>query len=516
MTTKSSDTPLVSVVTPSFNQGPYIRETIESVRNQSYKNFEHIVMDGGSTDETVEILKSYPHLKWTSERDNGQADALNKALKLASGEVIAWLNSDDLYEPNALELAVQALKRAPVAMGRCLIFEDGKGPLYVVPNFGRNWFDLLKYWIAYSIPTQPAIFFKRSVLEEVIRDNGEFVDPTLHYCMDYDLWTRVCVKYPFTNLIDAVTSRYRFTETNKTALSKPMHTYAGAEMAAIFNRAEGMTGHTKQLSIVIDAAQLDDTVLATINSIFESSATNLEIVIATGKVSKDLRHGVEALNAKQGEKRDGRFIYPIVCPGSSAVQRVSNAISRSSGRIIFVLPAGARVSPDFGFQLERVFSDDRTAVVIPYDKEPALVAALQGAGPEEPEQADFSLDALLFGELPIFTFAVRRAAWLEGPELHAEASLPQALKRLVFGKVRQGWHARVASSGVGVDLSRCERTPLVGIEKEIGAAELIVETAALKETDPFWNVRSSYRLCQPFSDETVTKAKELLAMRGGK
>ena len=106
--TVSREYPLVSVVTPSYNQGRYIEETIQSVLNQDYFRIEHIVVDGGSTDETLSVLKKYPHLKWVSEPDRGQSHAINKGFQIAKGEIAAWLNSDDTYLPGAVTAAVAA------------------------------------------------------------------------------------------------------------------------------------------------------------------------------------------------------------------------------------------------------------------------------------------------------------------------------------------------------------------------------------------------------------------------
>ena len=110
--------PLVSIVTPSYNHGRYIEETIQSVLNQDYPNLEYLVIDGGSSDNTVEILKKYEgRLTWISEKDRGQADAINKGFRMANGEILAWLNSDDTYLPGAVQHSVRYLEaHSEVAM----------------------------------------------------------------------------------------------------------------------------------------------------------------------------------------------------------------------------------------------------------------------------------------------------------------------------------------------------------------------------------------------------------------
>lgn len=99
-----------SLITPSYNQGRYIKDTIESILNQNYNNFEHIVIDGGSTDNTLDILKKYSHIKWISEPDKGPADAINKGFQMASGDVFAWINSDDYYEKNIFHKVESSFK----------------------------------------------------------------------------------------------------------------------------------------------------------------------------------------------------------------------------------------------------------------------------------------------------------------------------------------------------------------------------------------------------------------------
>ena len=196
-----------SAVTPSFNQGKYIEQTIQSVLGQDYANFEHLVIDGGSTDQTISILKKYPHLKWVSERDKGQADALNKGFRMAEGDIIAWINSDDWYEPGTFEAVAKFFSENPdknVVMGDCNLVDENGRVFDIVVNRERGFEQIRRYWVGRSIPTQPAIFFKRALLEE-----PALLDETMHFAMDYELWLRLSRANRFYH-IDRVVANYRF------------------------------------------------------------------------------------------------------------------------------------------------------------------------------------------------------------------------------------------------------------------------------------------------------------------
>ncbi len=503
--------PLVSVVTPTFNQGQYIRETIESVRTQTYRNFEHIVVDGGSTDDTISILKSYPDIQWISESDSGQAEALNKALRLAKGEIIAWINSDDLYDQNALQHAVDALKNNQIAMGRCVVFQDGKGPLYTVQNVGRTWFDMLKYWIAYSIPTQPAIFFRRSLLSEVVRNESEYVDPNLHYCMDYDLWLRITKHHPLTSRIEATTSLYRFTDSNKTSPTRSILSYAGAEMAAVFRRAESMLGSSRDVSYLIHATEPSEALNSTIQSLLADKESDTEIIIATPKVTGPLRRYIEEINAGQEAAGLRQFVFPIVSKRSGMPGQISDAIGRCAGRIAMVLPIGSIAPKKLSAALNTHFLDDRLGMVLPFSGVTKFITELTSADIEDPEHADFCFNNFTFSILPSFAFAVRRATWLEGPEMRENSHPQRELKRLIFSHIRQGWHVRM-NLPLDVSLPPAPTLTSSTMLGELIGAELIAESASVIRNDPFWNVRSGYRLCMAFDEQSLQKATLLLGM----
>jgi glycosyltransferase involved in cell wall biosynthesis len=180
-------TPLVSIITPSYNQSQYIEETILSIQKQTYKNIEHIVIDGGSTDGTLEILKKYsPALKWISEPDHGQTNAINKGMKISQGEIVAYLNSDDLYFPDTVQTIVNYFLDHPsVSMvygDICLI--DEQSQLIETQKTGK--IVVGEYLSCQIILPQPSVFLRK----EIVKSVGLF-DERLTLAMDLDYWIRV-------------------------------------------------------------------------------------------------------------------------------------------------------------------------------------------------------------------------------------------------------------------------------------------------------------------------------------
>jgi len=196
--------PLITVVTPSYNQGKFIRETIESVLGQDYPRLQYIVVDGGSTDETLEILKEYDgKLSWISESDDGQTDAINKGMRLAKGEILAYLNSDDLYEEKSLFKVAEIFmsnKNIDLIYGDFnYINIDGK----LVSQRRTIDFDFGAFRYDHCFICQPSSFWRRSVFDEI----GLFKEQ-LYYYMDYDFYLRAAsaglrfhhVRAPLANL----------------------------------------------------------------------------------------------------------------------------------------------------------------------------------------------------------------------------------------------------------------------------------------------------------------------------
>jgi glycosyltransferase involved in cell wall biosynthesis len=180
----------ISILTPSYNQGPFIEKNIQSVLSQSYLDVEHIVIDGGSNDNTIEILKQYPHVRWVSETDEGQADALNKGLAMATGDIIGWINSDDYYEENIFHDVISHFENAPSLQWiigdityhytDANIFKRTKSQEITYKNLLNNP-DIVK---------QQGVFFRKKILDDVRGWNKN-----LYMVMDFDLWVRIAQKH---------------------------------------------------------------------------------------------------------------------------------------------------------------------------------------------------------------------------------------------------------------------------------------------------------------------------------
>lgn len=190
---KSDACPKISIVTPSYNQGDFIEETILSVINQRYPNLEYLIIDGGSSDKTVEIIRKYEkHLNfWVSEPDNGQSDAICKGFEKCTGDLLLWLNSDDLLMPGALQIISSIWQQHPESVlitGQCHQLFDLKKIDYKAHNEKPNDPKLFKNALLhYQNPIrQPATFINRKAYESTRGLNNDH-----HYSMDYDLWVKL-------------------------------------------------------------------------------------------------------------------------------------------------------------------------------------------------------------------------------------------------------------------------------------------------------------------------------------
>ncbi|GAB4563087.1 MAG: hypothetical protein Kow0047_11660 [Anaerolineae bacterium] len=211
--------PRVTIVTPSYNQAEFLEETIRSVLLQGYPNLEYIIVDGASRDGSVDIIRRYERWLtwWVSEPDEGQSDAINKGFRRASGEIIAWINSDDYYAPGAIHAAVKTLSAHPEA---AMVYGDyaivDEHSRLVSTSLERDRYRTFDFETLLNVRDfifQPTVFMRHQVLREL-----GYLDTRLHYAMDYDLWLRIGERYPVIHAPRQILAYYRRHSAAKTTL----------------------------------------------------------------------------------------------------------------------------------------------------------------------------------------------------------------------------------------------------------------------------------------------------------
>jgi glycosyltransferase involved in cell wall biosynthesis len=210
--------PKLSIVTPSFNQGAFIREAVDSVRKQNYPDCEHIIVDGASTDSTVATLREISFvststaLRWSSEPDRGQPHALNKGLSLAAGEIIGWLNSDDRYRVGAFRKVAEIFDQHPevdLVYGDYTLMDAHGRVQQIRREIAFSHFILLYHRVLY-IPTT-AMFFRRRII-----DDGNLLDERFHYALDFDFLVRLAARgYRFLHIRELLAD-FRLHDSSKT------------------------------------------------------------------------------------------------------------------------------------------------------------------------------------------------------------------------------------------------------------------------------------------------------------
>lgn len=204
----------ISIITPSFNQGQFLEQTIDAVLSQNYPNLEYMIIDGGSTDNSIEIIKKYEkHLNyWVSEKDNGQSDAINKGLKRATGEIVNWINSDDWYNANTLQKVANYFEDDTVLVvsGRSDVWKLGK---FKVCNPGVDMYPNFEKTVGWARIDQPETFFKMSAIQKM-----GFLNADLHYVMDREWWIRFLLHFGQDKVkkVEDVFVNFRLHEDSKT------------------------------------------------------------------------------------------------------------------------------------------------------------------------------------------------------------------------------------------------------------------------------------------------------------
>lgn len=261
--------PLISIVTPSFNQGKFLEKTILSVLEQGYPNLEYIIIDGGSTDESVEIIKKYADrlAYWVSEPDRGQSHAINKGFERATGEIFGWLNSDDWYHPGALQAVADVFAANPeagavVGAGEMV---DEEGNSLVMESYEIS-VDSLYNWID-KFFMQPSCFFGCEAWHKC----GP-LNENIHFAMDLDLWFRIANEFRFAKIEFLLSSSLVHKDAKTTALAS----YSIVDAASVIMFHGGEEAAKKKLGMYIDELLLTRPLVPRLNQQLEELGRQLE------------------------------------------------------------------------------------------------------------------------------------------------------------------------------------------------------------------------------------------------
>ena len=232
--------PRISVIIPSYNVVEFIEETIQGILGQNYSNIECLVIDGGSNDGTLDILKRYEgQIIWMSEKDEGQSDAINKGLKLASGDIISYICADDVYERDCFRKVADFFDSNPDVMwayGKCEIIDENgleiRRPVTWYKNFWQKRYSFNKLLIMDFIP-QPAVFWRKDLVNEI-----GFFDVNEHLAMDYEYWLRAAAKHD-PGFIDDYLARFRVHPYSKSSVSFVSQARQALAIARRYAKSEG-------------------------------------------------------------------------------------------------------------------------------------------------------------------------------------------------------------------------------------------------------------------------------------
>lgn len=495
--TPLSETPLVSVVTVAFNHAKFLQANITSVKDQGYQHIEHIIVDGGSTDGTVELLKTYTHLNWTSEPDQGQSDALNKGFRRARGEIIVWLNSDDQLAPGALNEVVARLRQYPLLIGQCQLIDELGRPTKVVPNYTRSWFDFYKYWISNSSPAQPSVFFTRELLEASKFNDTCYVDPELHYCMDYDLWLRMARLVPFQAWSDKILSIYPVYETSKTGGDwNPVY----REMSRVFRR--------QNHNVVLQEAGVTAAITVSTNTTWEEIRTTLASLV--DQTSKDfevlflIEKGIATSSHRWIEKTimndflNQLQIRAVVCEGQGSVVTARELAESSHAPILLMVTAGGRLASNAVASIVNTFRDDRIGLIV------AATPLSSEKGKRLQPQHLFAHDTL-YGAWGMRTLAFQ--------EIVARCSLPRIeimLKEICLHMLHAGWVVETGQfEDDGPEWIQNEASPLLLLLRNRINAHIIQTIACTVPGDTFFTIRRNDGCSFELPDRLVAESKRL-------
>jgi len=433
--------PTFSIITVSFNEGARLRGAIESVLAQDgCGSIEHIVVDGGSSDETQEILSEYPHLKVIRSPFVSASQALNAGFSVASGDIVSWLHPSDRYARGAFAEVRTEIERHPVVMGACGVLDDHGAIVSRIENVERSWFDTIKYWVAQALPAQPALFFKRSILSELQIEPSEVFDEGLHFAMDFDLWLRIQELYPLSLRTPHIVA-YRH---QRDLAATGADTFAlQAEMSRVFRRHASRRVQPEQnLSFVVPVTTSLEDVQPLLRQLASQTLPSLEVVIVDASGSPEVNRSMADSVWAHCAKNKNIALQSVALPqdgGHSLAAALDAGVRAARSHIVACLSSSRSIPEGFAADIFRIFARDEIGLVLPsLDEELThkLFVTKHGTRIFNPA-GPFSLVSDSRIEC-----VVRKLAWLDSGGFSLHDRFPElefSMKRLMIMLAHKAW-----------------------------------------------------------------------------
>ena len=432
---------MFSIVTVSLNQGARLRGAIESVLAQeNCGSIEHIVVDGGSTDETKEILNDYPHLKVIHSPFISISQALNVGFSLASGEIVSWLHPHDRYARGAFAEVRAEIERHPVVMGVCGVVDDKGVVLSRIENVERSWFDTLKYWVAQALPAQPGLFFKRSIFSELRIEPSEVFDEGLHFAMDFDLWLRIQESYPLSlRTPEIVAYRYQRDLVMSGADSSALQ----SELSRVFRRHASRRVQPEQnVSFVLPVSTSLEDVKPFLSQLASQTLPSVEVVVVGASASHETNRRIADAVWAHGAKHKTIALQYVALPaegGHSIAAALDAGVRAARSHIVACLSPARAIPESFAADIFKLFSRDEIGLVLPsLDEEltDKLFVTKHGTRMFNPA-GPFSLasDARI-------ECVARKLAWIDSGGFSLHDRFPElefSMKRLMIMLAHKAW-----------------------------------------------------------------------------
>jgi|GEM_PF-1412798 len=496
--------PRFSVVTISFNHAEFIEDTIRSVLAQNTPDVQHIVIDGGSTDGTLEILARYPHLEWISEPDRGISHALNKGFARCKGQILSWLNADDFYAPGCFAAVAKAAGKSALIMGDAIEADRAGKPIRIIQNLPRGYYDVARYWVPKAWLAQPSVFFTRELLEKSRLPNGDYFDESFRYSMDAELWLRLGEHAHFDCRISEVLSSFRVYGENKTG-----RTFAAPrkELGRAFRKACARKVQFEvPTALVLPLDTITTDLTSTLASLLDQTQKDFDLLLVDFSNDAILSKSIREMVLEMEEHAPFGVKY-LKALKPNVLSAWNTGLAESRALVTGFVAPGTKFDTDAVSMLQNVFSHDLNGACLPLKNFTAIQKTLV-----DHKTGSLNTAALLAARDIFSVFFARTVAVREVGGFSEQQAQACAVKALFLSLLARGWGLSAVNQ-VGIVAESLVRE----IKEGVSAALLPYEQAALivnvneeSSHDIFYPVRTASGVVRGFAETDIETAKLFL------